>query len=578
MRGWSNASICPWPLPAVDLIENRVLHAADEKVFQARSNELHYLLKRFPAAAKVLGVTLMGTSEGAMSVSRFDDRPYGKLITARIISSFACEYCYFTPTVEASNLGGQLDVPTLNIIGTRDEFFGPPAGGDWPGSIASKIAADKTNGWGETPTGNAYASFLRQGVRTGLVVTFVDAEHDATATADNAIRDVLVSFLAAPLRCTELLNQWEETQYLMENTTVMRRCVADASEISSSQRHLLGRDGAPTTDVKTGCHLLWIEIDQKHGIPASVPYTLYKTFARRWGREQASAKFVSFMDSLRRVSSMDRDSVRSTRIDSKQISASSAPPTLTVLILTGPPGSGKGSHAPKLVQALGIPHLSTGDMLRAAVAAGSDVGRQAQAVMAAGGLVGDELVVSVLEERIRESDCARGFILDGFPRTVEQAKMLDGMLATQGASVSQVLALQVPDHILADRICGRWVHKSSGRSYHVRFARPKSLGDGAVPSAETMLDDETGEPLTQRADDTEEALAQRLRSYHAETVPILGHYESMGVVRKVGAALAASEVWESIEAVLPQKMLVRLPPSLPATQEEPASAPAPAQS
>jgi len=108
--------------------------------------------------------------------------------------------------------------------------------------------------------------------------------------------------------------------------------------------------------------------------------------------------------------------------------------------------------------------------------------------------------------------------------------------------------------------------------------QPFTLGDGAVPSAETMLDDETGEPLTQRADYTEEALAQRLRSYHAETVPILGHYESMGVVRKVGAALAASEVWESIEAVLPQKMLVRLPPSLPATQEEPASAPAPAQS
>jgi len=222
----------------------------------------------------------------------------------------------------------------------------------------------------------------------------------------------------------------------------------------------------------------------------------------------------------------------------------------TVMILFGPPGAGKGSQAPKIVETLGIPQLSTGDMLRAAVAAGSEVGLQAKDVMASGGLVSDELVVSIIRERIKEDDCERGFILDGFPRTVEQAKMLDEMLAGSGDKVSSVLALEVPDEILTERICGRWVHKASGRSYHVKFAPPKSLGDG-VPSEETMLDDETGEPLMQRADDTEEALVKRLEGYHAQTVPILDHYAPTGVVSKVDANVAPSDVWTSIEKVLP---------------------------
>mmetsp|Transcript_13567 Transcript_13567/g.34835 ORF Transcript_13567/g.34835 Transcript_13567/m.34835 type:complete len:280 (-) Transcript_13567:320-1159(-) len=240
----------------------------------------------------------MGTSEGAMSVSRFDDRAYGKLITGRIINAFACEYCYFTPTRDAADLGGQLDVPTLNIIGTHDEFFGPPASGEWAGSIASKIAADKNTGWGEVPTGNAYASFLRQGVKVGLVATFVKAEHDATLVADNALRDVLLSFLASPLRCTELLEQWEETQYLKANTILRRRCVPDAEALSGSQRRLVA-DGELAVDVKPGCSLLWVEISQKHGIPADVPYGLYKTLARRWGREHAHKQWGMFMDGLR---------------------------------------------------------------------------------------------------------------------------------------------------------------------------------------------------------------------------------------------------------------------------------------
>jgi len=223
----------------------------------------------------------------------------------------------------------------------------------------------------------------------------------------------------------------------------------------------------------------------------------------------------------------------------------------TVMILFGPPGAGKGSQAPKIVETLSIPQLSTGDMLRAAVAAGSEVGKQAKDVMASGGLVSDELVVSIIRERITESDCAGGFILDGFPRTVEQAKMLDEMLTGSGDKVSLVLALEVPDEILTERICGRWVHKASGRSYHVKFAKPKSLVDGAVPSEETMLDNETGEPLMQRADDTEEALTKRLQGYHEQTVPILAHYEPTGVVSKVDANTAPEKVWESIVKVLP---------------------------
>jgi hypothetical protein len=206
---------------------------------------------------------------------------YGKLITGRIINAYSCEYCYFTPTREAADLGGQLDVPTLNMVGTKDEFFGPPPSGDWAGSIAYHISEDKKTGWGETPSGNAYASFKRQGLKTGLVATFVGAEHDGTLAADNAMRDVLYSFMTAPLRCTELLDQWSETEYLKANTTVKRRCLP-----------ALGTGAAPMgegvqVDVQPGSDILWVEIDQKHGIAADVPYGMYKTLARRWGREVA---------------------------------------------------------------------------------------------------------------------------------------------------------------------------------------------------------------------------------------------------------------------------------------------------
>jgi len=222
----------------------------------------------------------------------------------------------------------------------------------------------------------------------------------------------------------------------------------------------------------------------------------------------------------------------------------------TILVLFGPTGAGKGTHGPKVAAAYGIPTLSTGDMLRDAVAAGTEVGMQAKAVMESGGLVSDDLVAGVIADRIKRDDCAKGFILDGFPRTVEQAKKLDAMLAASGEAVNAVLVLEVPDSVLEERICGRWIHKGTGRSYHVTFSPPKSFAAGDTPTVENMLDDETGEPLYQRADDTKEALVKRLEGYHGQTVPILAHYEPTGVLKPVNANQKPDLIWGEIETAL----------------------------
>jgi adenylate kinase len=223
-----------------------------------------------------------------------------------------------------------------------------------------------------------------------------------------------------------------------------------------------------------------------------------------------------------------------------------------ILMLFGPPGAGKGTHAPKIVDALKCPQLSTGDMLREAVAAGTEVGLKAKEVMASGGLVSDEIVIGIIKDRIKADDCSKGFILDGFPRTLPQAKALDELLEATGEGVRNVVEFHVPDEVLTERICGRWIHKASGRSYHVKFNPPKSYDGKADPSTENMKDDESGDALMQRPDDTKEALPKRLEAYHGETEPILGHYKKQKRCRvmKIKADQEMEAVWKSTARAL----------------------------
>lgn len=182
------------------------------------------------------------------------------------------------------------------------------------------------------------------------------------------------------------------------------------------------------------------------------------------------------------------------------------------LILLGAPGAGKGTQATFICQKFGIPQISTGDMLRAAVKAGTPIGLQAKAVMESGGLVSDELIINLVKERIAQSDCAHGFLFDGFPRTLPQA---DAMKAA-GVKLDYVLEIDVPFEAIIDRMSGRRSHPASGRTYHVTFNPPKLAG----------LDDVTGEPLVQRADDQEQTVKKRLDVYSAQTRPLVDYYSA----------------------------------------------------
>lgn len=222
---------------------------------------------------------------------------------------------------------------------------------------------------------------------------------------------------------------------------------------------------------------------------------------------------------------------------------SSAQNTSEVLILLGAPGCGKGTVCPKLVSDFKMVHLSTGDMLRESVAAGNETLKQ---IMASGALVSDEIVIGLIMDKLKNRGDAKGFILDGFPRNVTQAKALDVMLAANGERVTRVIELNVPDEVLEERICGRWIHQASGRSYHVKFNPPKSMSQEGSP----MLDDQTGEPLMQRADDNATALKKRLATYHEQTVPILSHYKPAGIVTQVNADQSIDAVWRDVRAAM----------------------------
>jgi adenylate kinase len=211
------------------------------------------------------------------------------------------------------------------------------------------------------------------------------------------------------------------------------------------------------------------------------------------------------------------------------------------LILLGPPGAGKGTQAKRLAQTHGLVQLATGDMVRAAIASGSEVGRRVKAIYDAGQLVPDDIIIQMIADRIGQPDCARGFILDGFPRTVPQAEALDAMLAERGQALDHVILLEVDEAALVDRIAGRFTCQGCGASYHERYRRPRVEGACDVCG---------GTDLVHRADDRPEAVKTRFEVYRRQTEPILPYYRARGILRTVNGMADIDEVTRQIEKIL----------------------------
>jgi adenylate kinase len=210
------------------------------------------------------------------------------------------------------------------------------------------------------------------------------------------------------------------------------------------------------------------------------------------------------------------------------------------LILFGPPGSGKGTQAERLRKDFQLPYIATGDMLRAHVKEGTELGRQAKSYMDAGDLVPDRLILAMTRDRLAQEDAQDGFILDGFPRTREQAEALDEQLRSLGRRTTAVLLLEVPDEEVVKRLSGRRVCVKAGHNYHVEFDPPKHEG----------VCDQDGSRLIQRDDDQPEVIQNRLRVYHEKTKPVIGYYDEKGLLRRIDGTREPSDVHDHIRAVI----------------------------
>ena len=210
------------------------------------------------------------------------------------------------------------------------------------------------------------------------------------------------------------------------------------------------------------------------------------------------------------------------------------------IVLIGPPGSGKGTQAPRIRDDLCLCHLATGDMLRDAIAAGTELGLKAKSIMDRGELVPDEVVIGLIDDASKNPECERGLLLDGFPRTAVQAEKLDSMLGSRNQKINKAIEFKVNDDILVERVEGRRIHPASGRSYHVKFNPPKVEGK----------DDFTGEALIQRKDDNAEVLRKRMQAYHTQTAPILAYYNQKHLLNTIDAMAPIKSVSQHIDEVL----------------------------
>ncbi|GAB5448878.1 adenylate kinase [Gymnodinialimonas sp.] len=217
------------------------------------------------------------------------------------------------------------------------------------------------------------------------------------------------------------------------------------------------------------------------------------------------------------------------------------PTTTPILILLGPPGSGKGTQARKLEENFGFVQLSTGDLLRAAVAAGTEAGKAADAVMKSGGLVSDEIVLAILTDRLAQDDCKKGVVLDGFPRTTVQAKALDAMLAERGERIRAVISLEVDDIEMVKRVAGRMTCGDCGEGFHDHFKPPAREGICDACGAQNM---------TRRADDTAATAISRLEAYAEQTAPLVAHYGAQGALHTVDAMQAIDTIQNNIAQIV----------------------------